>query len=134
MQTTSATSSKTSTTSRAVAAKPAVTTVAAVGASGVRVSAVHFRQAARRLRVVITIRDRYRRLVRGAIVSLGGVAGAKATLGVPRSTYTTRKGVASFAIPLTAKLSGRRLLMRVTARTPRARATVVSSKLIRAHA
>jgi hypothetical protein len=120
-----------------VAAAPGGTTralpawVFASQASGVRIVRVRYltgnAAATKRFRVLVTVRDVRGRLVRHAIVSTGRVAGARTTVGDVRSAYTDRQGQARVPVRVTTPILGRRLLLRITARTPSARALRIGS-------
>jgi hypothetical protein len=100
-------------------------------ASGVRIVRVRYltgnAAATKRFRVLVTVRDVRGRLVRHAIVSTGRVAGARTTVADVRSAYTDRQGQARVAIRVTTPMLGRQLLLRITARTPSARALRIGS-------
>jgi hypothetical protein len=119
------------TTSRRAAAFSLAGSVAAAKASGLRIAKVRYQMVrakhVKRLRVLVTVRDGKRRLVRTAIVSIGGLAGAKTTLARTRLGFTNRKGQAAFVVVLKQSMLGRRLLVRVGARTPHARALTVGA-------
>jgi hypothetical protein len=70
--------------------------------------------------VLVTVRDRHGALVRDAIVSVAGVAGASATLGSSHVGYSNRLGRAAFRIAIGPTLAGKRLRLAVAARTPSA--------------
>jgi hypothetical protein len=110
------------------------TWVSATSARGLRIASVKYLVsdvvATKRLRVVITLRDLNGRRVRHAIVSVGPVAGAKRTVGGTTSTFSNRLGKAGLVLTATKSMLGRRLLLRITARTPSARAVTVGSVLL----
>jgi hypothetical protein len=100
-------------------------------ASGLRIVRVRYLAAqagmTKRLGVVVTLRDLKGRLVRHAIVSTSRVAGARTTVSGVRSTFTNRLGQARLAVPLSTPMLGKQLLLRITARTPSARALTIGS-------
>ncbi len=90
----------------------------------------------KRLRVLVTLRDRQRRAVRSGIVSIGALVGAKSTLPHLRVGFTNKKGQVTFLVPVTTSMFGQRVLFRVGARTPSARALKLGTVLVpkqRAH-
>jgi len=119
---------------RRAAAFSAAGSVSAAGASGLRIAHVRYQllraKQGKHLRVLVTLQDRKRRLVRFAIVSIGAIAGAKSTLAGTRVAFSNRKGQAAFAVRVTRSMPGKRLLLHVGARTPHARALAVGSVLV----
>jgi hypothetical protein len=134
------TSSRSTTVSRRAAgssSSSSTRTAAAVWAGkarGLQITAVRSKlvqaKQGKRLRVLVTLRDRQRRLVRSAIVSIGGLAGAKSTLPRLRAGFTNRKGQAAFVVAVTKSMLGQRVPFRVGARTPTAQAHKVSTALV----
>lgn len=108
--------------------------VMASSASGLRIARVRYRRAqtasTHRLPVVVTLRDRSGRLVRDAIVSVAGVAQARPLVGGPHTTYTNQFGNASFVLPVGKAMLGKRLVLDVSAHTPSARTSKLSSVLL----
>jgi hypothetical protein len=98
--------------------------VAAAGARGLLITRIRSKivqtKTGKHVRVVVTLRDRQRRLVRSAIVSVGRLPGAKTTLSRLRVRYSNRLGRAAFVVPVTKAMLGRRVLFRVRAHTPNA--------------
>jgi hypothetical protein len=98
--------------------------VSAAGARGLKIALIRSKlikaKAGNRLRILVTLRDRQRRLVRSAIVSVGRLPGAKTTLPRLHVRYSNRKGQAAFTVTVTKSMLGRRVLFRVGARTPTA--------------
>jgi hypothetical protein len=82
------------------------------------------------LHVLVTLRDRQRRLVRSAIVSIGRLPGARSTVPRLRVGFSNRKGQAAFAVPVTKSMLGRRVLFRIGARTPSAHTLKVGTVLV----
>jgi hypothetical protein len=111
--------------------KRTVASVGAANAHGVLITHVRYKllraKAGRHLRILVTVRDRQRRAVRFAAVSLGKLAGAKHTLPGVRLGFSNRKGQAAFVVPLTKSVLGRRFLIRIAARTPTAHALTFGS-------
>jgi len=137
--------SKTSTSSRSATASrrsagfsttssATTTSVAAANARGLRITQVRYKfvnaKAGKRLRVLVTLRDRKHHLVRAAIVSLNRLAGAKSTLPGLRRGLSNRKGQAAFVVQLKKSMFGHRVLLRIGARTPSARVFKVGSVLV----
>jgi hypothetical protein len=110
------------------------TWVSATGARGLRIVRVQYFvndvAATKRLRMVVSLRDLNGRRVRHAIVSAGPVTGAKRTVGGTTSTFSNRLGQARLVVPATTSMLGRRLLLRITARTPSVRVVTVGSVLL----
>jgi hypothetical protein len=79
---------------------------------------------------VVALRDVNGRSLRSAIVALSPVAGAKRTIPNTRMAYSNRLGRAQLVLPTTKRMLGRRVLIRITARTPHARAVTVGSVLL----
>jgi hypothetical protein len=84
----------------------------------------------KRLRVLVTVRDRQDRLVRSAVVSLGRLPGAKTTLSRLRFGFSNRTGQKAFLVPVTKPMLGRRVAFRIGARTPLAHALRVGTVLL----
>jgi len=142
---TQASSSKTSTSSRSATtsrrsagfsttSSATTASVSAANARGLRITHVRYKfvnaKAGKRLRVLVTLRDRKHQLVRGAIVSLNRLAGAKSTLPGLRLGLSNRKGQAVFVVQLKKSMLGQRVLLRIGARTPSARLFRVGSVLV----
>jgi hypothetical protein len=114
--------------------------VSAKSALGVRIASVRYFtkriKTTKRLRVLVTVKDRRGLLVRGAKVSVKSVKKALVRgAGKPRST--NRKGQASFVMRLRPKAFGKRFAVITKAKTPTARASKRSAvrlpRLQRAH-
>jgi hypothetical protein len=112
----------------------AIASVSAANARGLRITHVRYKlvnaKAGKRLRVVVTLRDRKHHPVRAAIVSLNRLAGAKSTLPGLRLGLSNRKGQATFVVQLKKSMFGHRVLLRIGARTPSARVLKVGSVLV----
>lgn len=83
---------------------------------------------------VLTASDRRRRsaipglvLVRGGIVSISRVPGTRSTITGVYSNFTKRTGQAQTVVPVTKKMFGKRLFLKISARTPRAQAVALRS-------
>jgi hypothetical protein len=115
----------------AASRQKAVLSVPAANAVGLKIAAIRYAIIRHgRLSVLVTIRDEHKRLVRNALVTLGAILGARSTLSVARSTFTSGRGQASFLLPIKAKMLGKRLVMSVTARSSHARAFTIGSRLL----
>jgi hypothetical protein len=105
--------------------------VAATGAFGLQIVRVRYdtsrASATKRFRVFVTLRDVRGKLVRDAIVSIGRVPGARSTISSTHSTFTNRLGQARLVLPVTSKMLGKRLLLKISARTPSTRALTLRS-------
>jgi hypothetical protein len=103
--------------------------VAASRAVGVKITKIRFftRRAARlhRVRLVVTVKDRLGRLIRGAKISVSARPGRLSRK--PRSALTGRKGKTTVGLRLREAALGKRLAVVVVARTPRAKARKTSS-------
>jgi hypothetical protein len=108
------------------------TSVSAAAARGLRIARVAFFTdkvpARKRQRVVVALRDLNGRSVRNAIVAASPVA-AKRTIPNTKMTFSNRLGQAQLVLGTTKRMLGRRVLIRITARTPSARAVTVGSVL-----
>lgn len=83
-----------------------------------------------RVGLLVTLRDARGRLVRGGIVSVGRVPGSQTTIKGTYSNFTQRSGQAQIVVPVTAKMFGKRLFVKISARTPRAQAVALRSVLL----
>ena len=68
--------------------------------------------------------------VRGAIVSAGKAPGSQSTLTGLHASWSNKAGVARILVPVTRSMFGKRLYLKVAARTPKARAVVFRSVLL----
>ena len=107
------------------------TTVAAGNAVGLRITAVRKLMknvnVRRNFRLLVTLRDTRGLLVRGAIVSVGRVPGSRATVSGLHAGYSNKHGVAAILVPVTKRMFGKRLFLKIAARTPKARAVALRS-------
>ncbi len=104
--------------------------VTAAGARGLRVSALRFVTAGvtgrHRVRLQVTLRDRRNYLVRDAVVVVRGIA-HRTTIAGQFATITNSRGTATFTLPVTSRLLGKRLYVEVYARIPAASVRVRAS-------
>jgi hypothetical protein len=109
----------------------ATAAVSASQALGLRITRIRYLtnavQTSKRLRLLVTVRDLRGRLVRDAIVSIRGVPGAKLTITSTHATFSNRLGQAGFLVRVPKQTLGKRLVLLVAARTPKARALTVGS-------
>jgi hypothetical protein len=81
----------------------------------------------KRLRVLVTLRDLRGRYVRNAIVSVSRVPSAVNTISGVYATFSSRAGQATIAVPVAKSMLGKRLFLKIGARTPKARAITLRS-------
>jgi hypothetical protein len=81
----------------------------------------------KRFRVLVTLRDLRGRYVRNAIVSVSRVPSAVNTISGVHSTFSNRAGQASIGVPVTKSMLGKRLFLKIGARTPKARSITLRS-------
>ena len=81
----------------------------------------------KRLRVLVTLRDMRGRYVQDAIVSVSRVPSAVSTIFGVHSAFSNRSGQATIAVPVTNNMLGKRLFLKIGARTPHARAITLRS-------
>jgi hypothetical protein len=109
-------------------------TVAATDAIGLRIAGIRplLRNVRtnRNLRLVVTVRDGRGLLVRGAIVSAGRVPGSAATVSGLHAGFSNKAGVARIVVPVARSMFGKRLYLKIAARTPKARAVALRSVLL----
>jgi hypothetical protein len=109
---------------------PAGRSVAARGALGVRIAKIRYITAnvrrTKRLRIVVTVKDRRGLLVRNAAVSVRSRY-ARRIVRNPRAKKTNRVGQAAFLLRARNRAFGKRLVMVTVAKTPTAKATKASS-------
>jgi len=113
-------------------AKAPIGTVIAARAVGIRIESVRFTTVGpawrRRLMVVVALRDRHGRPIRAGVVAITGIAGARSTVSHPFLGFSGMLGKATFSLPVTSGMAGERLLVRITARTPKATAWTLGAK------
>jgi hypothetical protein len=109
---------------------PVGRSVAAAGAQGVRIAKIRYItknvRRTKRLRMVVTIKDRRGLLIRNASVSVRSRY-ARRILRNPRAKKTNRVGQAAFLLRAGNRAFGKRLVMITLAKTPAAKATKRSS-------
>lgn len=121
-------SSNSSNSSGGSTAAGAVSAAEAVGLRIVRVRTDLKRvRATKSFRMFVTLKDRSGRLVHGATVSVVRVPGRTATASGLRTVKSNRAGTARVAIRVKRSQFGKRMYVRVAARTPKARAVVQRS-------
>jgi hypothetical protein len=109
---------------RGSAGAGAATTVAARNALGVKIATVRYFtkriRATKRLRVLVTVKDRRNLFIRGAVVTIRG-AKARQIAGRAALKRTNRKGQVGFVLRLRPGAFGKRLVIVATAKTPSAK-------------
>jgi hypothetical protein len=102
------------------------TAVGAAGAVGLRITKVRFFKngvlRTHRLRMVVTVKDRLGRVVRGAKISVRSTR-ARRLARQPRTKASGPKGNAIFVLSLRRAAYGKRLVVRTVAKTPQAKAS-----------
>jgi hypothetical protein len=105
-------------------------TVTAKAAQGVRIAKIRYIttnvRRTKRLRMIVTVRDRRGLLVRGATVSVRSRY-ARRIVRNPRAKKTNRVGQAAFLLRARNRAFGKRLVMVTVAKTPKAKASKASS-------
>lgn len=106
-------------------------TVAAADAVGLRITRVRkvLKNVTlrRNFRLLVTVRDTGNRRVRGAIVSAGRVPGSTTTLSGLHAGFSDKRGVATILVPVTRRMFGKTVFVKIAARTPKARAVALRS-------
>lgn len=109
---------------------PAGRSVAAAGALGVRIAKIRYItknvRRTKRLRVVVTVKDRRGLLIRNASVSVRSRY-ARRIVRNPRAKKTNRVGQAAFLLRARNRAFGKRLVILAVAKTPTAKASKASS-------
>lgn len=109
---------------------PAGRSVAAAGALGVRIAKIRYItknvRRTKRLRVVVTVKDRRGFLVRNASVTIRSRY-ARRIVRNPRAKKTNRVGQAAFLLRARNRAFGKRLVILAVARTPTAKTSKASS-------
>jgi hypothetical protein len=109
---------------------PAGRSVSAAGAQGIRIAKIRYItrnvRRTKRLRMVITVKDRRGLLIRNATVSVRSRY-ARRIARNPRAKKTNRVGQAAFLLRARDRAFGRRLVMITVAKTPKAKASKRSS-------
>jgi hypothetical protein len=106
-------------------------TVAAAKAVGLKIARVrHVTDGVsktKHFRVLVTLKDMQGRLVRDAIVTVSKVPGTRNTVSGMCAALSNRLGQATIVAHVANKSLGQRLFLKVTARTPKARAIALRS-------
>jgi hypothetical protein len=109
---------------------PAGRSVAAAGALGVRIAKIRYVtknvRRTKRLRIVVTVKDRRGLLIRNASVSVRSRF-ARRIVRNPKAKKTNRVGQAAFLLRARNRAFGKRLVMVTLAKTPTAKASKASS-------
>jgi hypothetical protein len=109
---------------------PAGRSVSAAGAQGIRIAKIRYItrnvRRTKRMRMVVTVRDRRGLLIRNATVSVRSRY-ARRIARNPRAKKTNRVGQAAFLLRARDRAFGRRLVMITVAKTPRAKTSKRSS-------
>jgi len=104
----------------------AVASPSAANAIGIRIASVRYYtkgvRATKRLRMVVTVKDRRGLLVRGARVTVRSVRSAR-VVGRAKIKRSNKKGQTGFVLRLRSKAFGKRLVILATAKTPTAKAS-----------
>jgi hypothetical protein len=114
--------------------------ISARNAVGVRIASIRYFtkgiKKTKRVRMVVTVKDRRGLLVRGAKISVRSMRAALVR-GRTKARSSNQKGQAAFTMSLRSKAFGKRLVVMATAKTPTAKASRRSSvrlpRLARAH-
>jgi hypothetical protein len=108
----------------------AVTSVSAQDATGVRIASIRYFAKAvkqtKRIRMVVTVKDRRALVVRGARVTVRSAQTGR-LIGGAKLKKTNRSGQAGFVLHLRRRAFGKRLVVVTTAKTPKAQAVKRSS-------
>lgn len=108
--------------------------VAAADAIGIRIVGVKRLlknvRLSKNFRLLVTVKDGRGLRVRGAIVSISRVPGSKRTVSGMHAGLSNKTGVARVLVPVTTKMFGNRVFLKITARTPKARAVTLRSVLL----
>jgi hypothetical protein len=105
--------------------------VAATDAIGLRIVGVKRLlknvRLSKNFRMLVTIRDGRGFRVRGAIVFVSRVPGSQRTVAGIHAGFSNKVGVARVLVPVTKRMFGNRVFLKITARTPKARAVTLRS-------
>lgn len=114
--------------------KASATTVSATDALGLRIVGVRKVmknvQVRRSFRLLVTLRDVRGSRVFGAFVAVSGVAGTGTPHCGVHANFSNRSGVSRVLVPVTTQMFGKRLYLKIAARTPKARAVALRSVLL----
>jgi hypothetical protein len=112
----------------------ALASVAAADAVGLRIVGVKRLlenvRLSKNFRLLVTVKDGRGLRVRGAIVSISRAPGSKRTVSGMHAGFSNKIGVARVLVPVTTKMFGNRVFLKITARTPKARAVTLRSVLL----
>jgi hypothetical protein len=126
------------TTAASVSQQPATakaaTTVSAANAVGVKIAGIKFVKKAikgryHQLKVIVTVKDRLNRLVRGAKVTIRSTK-ARKVVRQPRLSRSGPKGRVTIKFRVRAAALGKGLVLVTTAKTPKAKATKKNNVLL----
>jgi hypothetical protein len=105
-------------------------TVAAAAANGVKIAKIRYItksvRRTKRLRMVVTVKDRQGRLIRNAVISVRSKY-ARRLVRNPRVKKTNKVGQAAFLMKARNRAFGKRLVMVTLAKTPSAKASKATS-------
>ena len=108
-----------------------LTSVAAADAIGLRIVGVKRLlenvRLTKNFRMLVTIKDGRGFRVRGAIVAVSRVPGSQSTVSGLHAGFSNKIGVARVLVPVTSRMFGKRMFLKITARTPKARAVTLRS-------
>jgi hypothetical protein len=128
----------TQTTTSSVGQQPATakaaTTVTAANAVGVKIAGIKFVKKAvkgryHQLKVIVTVKDKLNRLVKGAKVTIRSTK-ARKVVRQPRISRSGPKGRVTIKFRVRVAALGKRLLLVTTAKTPKAKATKKNNVLL----
>jgi hypothetical protein len=109
----------------------AATGVAAANAVGLRIAGVrHVTDGVSKtksFRTLVTLKDMQGRLVRDAIVTISKAPGARNTVSGMCSAFSNRLGQATIVVHVPNQSLGKRLFLKISARTPKARSVALRS-------
>jgi hypothetical protein len=109
----------------------ATTGVAAGNAAGLRIARVRpvtdGVSKTKSFRVLVTLKDMQGRLVRDAIVTISKAPGARNTVSGMCSAFSNRLGQATIVVHVPNESLGKRLFLKISARTPKARSIALRS-------
>jgi len=98
----------------------ASTSVSAQSANGIQITRIASNSARGTLRLVVTVRDLTRKLIKDAAIAVSPLPGTTPTLATRTATFTNQRGQAAFTLAIPRRYRGQKLRFVVTARTPTA--------------
>jgi hypothetical protein len=108
--------------------------VAAADAVGLRIAGVKRLlknvHRSKNFRMLVTLEDARGLRVRGAIVSVAGAPGTKPKVCGSHAAFSNKSGTAGLVVPVTDDMFGKRVSLKITARTPKERAVTLRSVLL----